>query len=98
VTWVHTTSGATGHNGDSSVQQYSFDTPVAAPAADKCGRVVYSAFHVNGGSTSSAPQFPGYCNTGELSAQEKILAFMMFDLGQCIAEDGGPPPTPVCVP
>lgn len=98
VRWVHTVAGAPGHLNANSVQQYSFDTPVNAAPADTCGRVVYSAFHVANASTSNAPQFPGYCGTGALTAQEKILAFMLFDLGQCISDDGGPPPIPVCNP
>lgn len=98
VSWVTTKAGQTGHVNANTVQQYSFDTPVNAPAADKCGRVVYSGFHVDEVSTSDAKQFPSYCKAGELTAQEKILAFMIFDLGQCITEDGGPPPEPVCIP
>ncbi len=94
--WVYTERGKAGHVGDSSVQQYSFDTPVGSSNA--CGRVVYSSFHVDEVDTKHGPAFPSYCVGTELTPQEKVLAFMLFDLGACITEGGGPPPLPVCVP
>jgi hypothetical protein len=80
-----------------SVQQFSFNTPYGAPAAAACGRVAYSAFHVSassGGTDFTDAIFPMHC-TGDLSDQEKVLLYMLFDLGACIGDD---PPPPPCVP
>jgi hypothetical protein len=85
----------TGGNG--RTQQYSFNTPYGAPTAAACGRVAYSGFHVSagGGNTPYANAiFPNHC-TGSLTPQEKVLLYMLFDLGSCV---GNPPPPPSCVP
>lgn len=81
------------------VQQFSFNTPYAAPEAAACGRVAYSGFHVaaEGGSSSNPFEnvfFPSHCD-GDLSDQEKVLLYMLFDLGACVGSD---PPAPPCVP
>jgi hypothetical protein len=85
-------------SGDSDpTQQFSFNTPYSAPTAAACGRVAYSGFHVSGGSGTSPFQsstFPGHC-AGDLNAQEKVLLYMLFDLGACV---GAPPVPPPCVP
>ncbi|HWA78286.1 MAG TPA: hypothetical protein VG937_38385 [Polyangiaceae bacterium] len=80
-------------DGNGRVQQFSFNTPYGAPANAVCGRVAYSGFHVSIGTTSSAV-FPAHC-TGNLTNQEKVLLYMIFDLGACIGE---PPPPPDCKP
>lgn len=81
------------------VQQFSFNTPYGAPEDASCGRVAYSGFHVAGESGGgSSPfenvMFPDHC-TGDLSDQEKVLLYMLFDLGACVGVD---PPQVPCVP
>ena len=76
-------------NGNQRTQQFSFNTPYGAPAAASCGRVAYSGFHVSIGMTGSSV-FPNHC-TGDLTAQEKVLLYMLFDLGACVGEDPDPP-------
>ncbi|MEO6774834.1 MAG: hypothetical protein ABI467_17800 [Kofleriaceae bacterium] len=76
---------------------YTFDTPVAyapdpAPTT-QCGRVLYSDFHVSN-ATSGGVTFPAECTTGTMTAQEKTLEFMLFDLASCV----GPPPPVTCTP
>jgi hypothetical protein len=93
-------------DGNARVQQFSFNTPFGAPPTAACGRVAYSGFHVAAtsgqGNTPFATQtFPAHCNSatlgnsGNLSPQEKILLFMLFDLGACIGEPELPECTPV---
>jgi hypothetical protein len=87
--------------GQARVQQFSFNTPYAAPPEAACGRVAYSGFHVSVGSDSenrtdpfADVTFPTHC-AGNLTDQEKVLLYMLFDLGACVGDD---PPPPPCVP
>jgi hypothetical protein len=80
-----------------SVQQFSFNTPYGAPSAALCGRVAYSGFHVapGGGSSFEGSIFPSHCE-GDLTSQEKVLLYMLFDLAACVTT--GEPEPPVCTP
>ena len=75
---------------DNRSQAFAFDTPYAAPAAALCGRVEYSGFHV----ATAAPDvslafaeavFPEHC-TGDLTQQEAVLLYMLFDLTACLGD------------
>ncbi len=83
----------------------SFNTPVGAAADAVCGRVVFSNLHVGAGEqggVSDDPQadFPDGCKTADLSAQQKALEFMLFDLSSYIQKDDSAvtPPRYVQVP
>ena len=65
--------------------QYAFTTPLAATAANKCGRVLFSDFHVSSGGT-----FPA-CTSGPMTPQEKVFEYLIFDLTSCVT-----PYTPNC--
>lgn len=82
-------------NQANAIQQYSFNTPYGADADNVCGRVLYSAFHVSDISNAGVKVFPTYCSTGPLTAQEKVLEFMIFDLSACVSV-GEPPPPATC--
>jgi len=83
VSWIQTAKP--------SVLHYTFDTPVSAPANERCGRVLFSGFHV---SAAASADFGTVCSTlGSPSAQEKVLQFMMFDLASCAL-----PEPPSCTP
>jgi len=70
--------------------QYGFDTPVGAAPDKLCGRVLFSDFHVDDALTSGTT-FPSECAPGPMTAQEKLLEYMIFDLGSCVTP-------PACVP
>jgi hypothetical protein len=73
---------------------FSFDTPVNAPQApgggppQYCGRVAFSDMHVDGNpQTKDRLPPPGGCANADLSPQEKVLEFMLFDLSSCVIPD-----------
>lgn len=85
--WLYSTSPAT-------VQTLSFNTPVGLPPEQQCGRAVYSNFHIANGYVSSGTVFPAGCNAEPLTAQERVLEFMLFDLASCVQDDQDPPEPP----
>jgi hypothetical protein len=71
---------------------YGFPTPVNGPA---CGRMVFTDVHVASGTGDSGKEVFPSC-TPELSPQQLALAFLIFDLSNCVQPtDSAPPPTPV---
>jgi hypothetical protein len=73
-----------------SVQHLSFNAPVDVPADKQCGRVVDSDIHVSSGDMPGVP-FPDGCATKGLTPQEKVLAFMFFELSACLLPDDQDP-------
>jgi hypothetical protein len=95
--WISTPS-------DAHTQYLTFNTPLEAPVANQCGRVVFTDLHVGtGGGASnlpagSKPPFPTDCSSSTtMSAQEKALEFMFFDLSSCVQPESVPP-TPIPIP
>jgi hypothetical protein len=79
-----------------TVGHYTFNTPVSAllpdgGSPDQCGRVVFSDFHVAANAKIAGEQYPKSCKPGEMTGQEKALAFMLFDLSGCVQRDEVPP-------
>jgi hypothetical protein len=83
-----------------SVQYLSANTPLGAPDGEQCGRVILSDIHIAGagddGEDRSAPDltFPDGCQSQGLTPQEKVLAYMLFDISACIVPDNEPPRPP----
>jgi hypothetical protein len=85
------------HN-TSAPLHFTFNTPVGAPSASQCGRVVFSDWHAEQPGTDGAqyPQgstFPAECEGGPMTPQQTILEFTLFDLSACVQ-----PYTPICTP
>jgi hypothetical protein len=70
----------------------TFDAPWGVPPADQCGRVLWSGFHVTADVNTGRATVPEECTNTEFSAQEKVLAYMMFDMTSCLT------PPPPCTP
>ena len=80
-------------------QYFSFFAPINAPAKLQCGRMVFTDMHISGSNANkpdpnldfSAPSrpFPNGCVTSALSAQEKALVFLLFDLTNCVQPEIG---------
>lgn len=80
-----------------AVQYMSFNTPVGAAEEAICGREVYTNLHVAAVDNNTAANelgFPSSCEVRDLSAQEKAVAFMLFDLSSCVMSDTKDPTPP----
>lgn len=82
-----------------SVQYISANTPLGAPEAEQCGRLVLSDIHVSPGGTGddvsrAQLEFPQGCVTEGFSPQEAVLAFMLFDITACVVPDDQAPVAP----
>lgn len=74
-----------------STQNFQFTTPLEGAVADRCGKVVFSDMHVSAGPLTDRVgmkdvirDYPNNCNPGDLTPQEKALAFMFFDISSCV--------------
>lgn len=91
--WIATDSPQT-------VQYLSANTPFEAAADRQCGRIVLSDIHVTGSAnegrdvSNGGLAFPDGCTTTDLSPQEKVLAYMLFDISACIVPDSQVPTAP----
>ena len=76
-----------------AVQHVTFGAPINAPDAQVCGRVAFTNLHVGslpeGALQDDATKpFPASCQTKTLTAQQKALEFLLFDLVSCAQPDG----------
>ncbi len=91
--WIYGWSTNKVKNAADTVQQMTFNTPVGQPPANQVGRVAYSNYHVAADAIcNSNKAIPDRCCTSNMSAQEKALEFILFDVSSCVQPDVPPPP------
>jgi hypothetical protein len=83
---------------DAAVPYFTANTPFEVVPEQQCGRLVYTGIHVATVATDATNQpFPAGCKPEDpISAQEKAMEFLLFDLSSCILPPGVeqlPPPT-----
>jgi hypothetical protein len=59
-----------------------------------CGKAVFTDLHTSSGLMASARTIPADCSGAPLTAQQKALEFLFFDLSACVSTDTTPPPPP----
>jgi hypothetical protein len=81
------------------VPYFSFNTPLEAAPEAQCGRVVHTGIHVGVEKLTDDDHgpFPGACASNPMTAQEKALEFLLFDLSSCVMTTDQPPMPPVVV-
>jgi hypothetical protein len=97
--WID--DGPPGKNG----RAFSFPTPVSgtldasAPVEENpayCGRVTFTDVHAGGGGQPSDAPVPASCMGGTMTAEEKTLEYLFFNLGDICHTNPiprkGPPP------
>ncbi|HEY6077730.1 MAG TPA: carboxypeptidase regulatory-like domain-containing protein [Polyangiaceae bacterium] len=75
--WIYDTTG---------VPYFSFNTPLEAAPEQQCGRLVHTGIHVGVEALTGDKEgpFPSGCKSQPLTAQEKALEFLLFDLSSCV--------------
>jgi hypothetical protein len=70
-------------NSANTPQMFQFTTPNEEIKDNRCGKVVFTDMHVSG--SPGGGNYPSSCGASNvLSAQEKALAFMFFDIASCV--------------
>jgi hypothetical protein len=59
-----------------------------------CGKAVFTDLHTSSGIQASVSDIPGGCSGAPMTAQQKALEFLFFDLSACVAIETIPPPLP----
>jgi hypothetical protein len=84
-------------SGNYDAYYFSFNTPVAIPVAEQCGRAIFSDVHLDDAPPPGAA-FPSYCdsnpNSSDHAPNELALEFLFFDLSSCVQDDTQPPMQP----
>jgi hypothetical protein len=103
--WIYLASNPSDSQGRRSSQYISFNTPVGAPEANQCGKVVFTDIHIKesvgatgGDKAGTGNPFPSGCNTKPTSPQGKALEFLFFDLSSCVEPPGTTPVPPIPQP
>jgi hypothetical protein len=89
--WISSDTPAT-------TQLFSIEGEPSLPPEQRCGRLVFSDFHMPATSTS-ASTFPAECDGDSgMTPQESALEFMLFEMAACINPAAPPPPPAMPIP
>lgn len=74
------------------------NAPVGKPVEQQCGKATFADMHLYAGDVQAAPglpndAFPASCSAS-LTAEEKALAFLFFDLSSCVQKEDDEPKAP----
>jgi hypothetical protein len=97
--WIY---GNSGKGGATDTKYLSFETPIGGITVDAgempqkryCGKAVFTDLHAGG---APSGDIPGACQSATLTAQEKALEFLIFNLAACVSDESKPmmpPPQP----
>jgi hypothetical protein len=94
-------AGADGAADDAALEASADDAaPMANDAAAEsnepkyCGKAVFTDLHTSSGLTSSVGSIPSGCSGAPMTAQQKALEYLFFDLSACVSTDSNAPPPP----
>jgi hypothetical protein len=88
--WIYNVTGS-----PQSVPYLTANTPIGVPIEKQCGRLVHTGIHVaKAAKDKTTDPFPSGCTSAPLSAQEKAMAFLFFDLSSCVQNEKDPPARP----
>jgi hypothetical protein len=59
-----------------------------------CGKAVFTDLHTSSSLTSQVDSIPNGCSGAPMTAQQKALEYLFFDLSACVSVDSVPPPPP----
>ncbi len=59
-----------------------------------CGKAVFTDLHTSSSLFSQVNNIPSGCSGAPMTAQQKALEFLFFDLSACVSVDSVPPPPP----
>ncbi len=68
--------------------------PMEVTGPQYCGKAVFTDLHTSSSLYSMVNNIPAGCNGAAMTAQQKALEFLFFDLSACVSTDTTPPPPP----
>lgn len=77
-----------------AISLLSANLPSDRAGAEQCGRMTYADYHASS-ADAHGPPWPSGCTSSGMSAQEKALEFMLFDLAACISDPAAAPAAPL---
>jgi hypothetical protein len=68
--------------------------PMEVTGPQYCGKAVFTDLHTSASLYSQVNNIPAGCDGAPMTAQQKALEYLFFDLSACVSTDDTPPPPP----